>query len=155
MNEAPLTEQQSEREGQFSLSVILDQIAERANAATPGPWECSEKAYVKADGDGDQFSGGDWIIYPPLGQSGPVGITSSKEIMQFIAGARSDVPKLVKALRRAVQGLEDGISHMYVIPQIEHILREQTGTAADSVPGASIQDTAQSKPKPSFMEGTK
>lgn len=50
------------------------------NKHTPGPWEAPEHPYLIPNSDeGDVFDGGDWIIYPPLGESGPVALVRSKE----------------------------------------------------------------------------
>jgi hypothetical protein len=62
---------------------------------TTGPWEMPDHAYVKADGDGDCFSGGDWNISPPLGEAGPVAIASSEANARLIAAA----PEMFDSLR--------------------------------------------------------
>jgi hypothetical protein len=71
------------------------QCEERAAAEgmTPGPWTAGIAPYVKSDGDGDQFSGGDWNVFPPLGESGPVAIASSEANARLIAAA----PDLLEA----------------------------------------------------------
>lgn len=92
-NETPNPAKNSTPEGQLSLNQILDEIAARANAATPGHWA---KDWGRVRGEqceticcvADQL---DWDQEPWIADS------------TFIAAARSDVPTLVKALRRAVQ----------------------------------------------------
>jgi hypothetical protein len=80
---------------QTELSVILNEIEERANKATEGPWEfvdsTANQMVVKPLGKGR-----DGIICA-LG-----GIGARTPEFQFIASARTDVPALVKALHRAV-----------------------------------------------------
>lgn len=77
--------------GQKSLSVILDETEQRANAATKGPWS-KDWGRVR-DGECDDICnvprGHDWQIEPWISNA------------EFIAAARSDVPALVKALRHA------------------------------------------------------
>lgn len=101
MNETPPTEEQPTRPPQKSLTELLDLIEQRANAATPGPWthrklhgvggfvEAKNLAVKKAYGQ--EILGDDY--FPELSHS---------KDCDFIAAARSDVPALVKALRRAV-----------------------------------------------------
>jgi len=65
---------------------------------TPGPWEYPEHAYIlSGSDDGPNFSGGDWEVLPPLGESGPVAICSSRENARLIAAA----PDLLDALKLA------------------------------------------------------
>lgn len=53
---------------------------------TPGPWECPEGPYLLTGKDeGPNFSGGDWEILPPLGESGPVAIVHGKSNARLIA----------------------------------------------------------------------
>ena len=39
---------------------------------TKEPWEVAKKASINEDGEGYTYSEGDWHIYPPLGECGPV-----------------------------------------------------------------------------------
>ena len=54
---------------------------------TPGPWEAPTAPYQRIDGDGVNFSGGDWEVVPPLGESGPVAITNCEANARLIAAA--------------------------------------------------------------------
>lgn len=59
---------------------------------TPGPWEGSGPYSVPSTGKGDIFSGGDWEVYPPLGESGPVALVNNEANARLIAAA----PELVE-----------------------------------------------------------
>jgi len=63
---------------------------------TPGPWETTERPYIVKDDEGDIFSGGDWYIYPPLGESGPVALASSQANAHLIVAA----PDLLTVAKR-------------------------------------------------------
>lgn len=79
----------------MSLDLILDQIAARANAATPGPWHQDPTNDI-----------GDWLVGT---STSPVADCDFAELNReeidrnanFIAAARSDVPALVKLARFA------------------------------------------------------
>ncbi len=74
---------------------------------TPTPWETTDKPYIIGNtGDGDQFSGGDWIIYPPMGESGPVAIANSQANAALIVRAVNERQGLIEALRAAVDWLK-------------------------------------------------
>lgn len=85
-------------ETQKSLSVILDEIEHRANNAIEGPW----------------FTANDNLEAGPHTSSGLALIETGRNedwwparlcewpTAEFIAAARNDVPRLVKALRRAL-----------------------------------------------------
>lgn len=82
--------------GQKSFSDLLNEMEQRANAATPGPWEfqtgCSWRRFG-AHGDGD-------VCCPtnhPIDNH--VDLLIETRDGDFIAAARSDLPALVKALR--------------------------------------------------------
>lgn len=92
---------------QKSLSVILDEIEARASKATPGPWVVTHDAALECG---------------PHARSGLAMIASLKDdskfpwpparlcewpTARFIAASRSDVPKLVKALRYAVHSMRE------------------------------------------------
>lgn len=67
--------------------------------ATPRPWEMSQKPYVSlATGEGDNFSSGDWGIYPPLGEAGPVAVVNSEANAELIVRAVNSHDQLVAAL---------------------------------------------------------
>lgn len=99
VNETPATANKSTSDGQFSLTEILDEMEARANAATPGPW----------DFDTDDLA--TWInavAHPqPIAKMGSCTHFPKEDNANFIKAARSDLPKLVKALRRAVQYIEN------------------------------------------------
>lgn len=66
---------------------------------TRGPWEMPSKPYIAGDtGEGAVFSGGDWEIVPPLGESGPVAVVSGEANAKLIAAA----PVLLEALQSLV-----------------------------------------------------
>jgi hypothetical protein len=80
----------------------LQQILEREQAATKGPWD--EGAVITCDGDGCKNC---WHtfdkqaeVFPPLGESGPVAVTSEGEHQNnaFVAHARADIPWLCAQL---------------------------------------------------------
>ena len=65
----------------------LNEIEARANAATEGPWELL--------GDGEYVSGPGILVAPDDG-----GVTSADA--EFIAAARTNVPRLVDALEKVL-----------------------------------------------------
>jgi len=70
---------------------------------TPGPWEMPLHPYIQqSDGEGANFSDGDWEIVPPLGEAGPVAIVNSEANALLIAAA----PELLEALRSLLTGLQ-------------------------------------------------
>jgi hypothetical protein len=73
------------------IGTILDTISKRAEAATPGPWEFENRP-------DNQFVNAGNINICAL-----AGIFAHTEDFQFIAAARTDVPALDKALRRAME----------------------------------------------------
>lgn len=65
---------------------------------TPGPWKMSDGPYiVRITGEGSVFSGGDWSIFPPPGESGPVAVVNGEANACLIAAAH----ELLAALKRA------------------------------------------------------
>ncbi len=85
---------------QKPLSVVLDEIEERANKATEGPWEIRGFVGIHC-----------WSGKPvALVSTGTIhGAFSTEEIIEnreFIRHARTDVPRLVQALRRATESIE-------------------------------------------------
>lgn len=118
-----------DNQNSVSLNQILDQIAARANAATGGNWsrEC------------------EFII--PRDELGLVTANQSNSVCKcygpdfganrdFIAASRSDVPALVKALRKSLEYVWRGLPNWQaeeVEQAVAQLLSEQTGTAADSV----------------------
>lgn len=62
---------------------------------TPGPWDAPEKR-TPATGEGYNFSDGDFWVFPPLGESGPVAVASRAEDARLIAAA----PEMYALLKR-------------------------------------------------------
>ncbi len=72
----------------------LDAIKARAAAATPGPW------YVERGGEhGDPFWAIAAILRDPYGDNS-LSCGSDREVAEFIAHARTDVPALVAEVER-------------------------------------------------------
>jgi len=68
---------------------------------TPTPWESPLHPILNKDGEGYNFSNGDYEIYPPLGESGPVSIVNSKKNAAFIVTAVNAHDDSIKALKAA------------------------------------------------------
>lgn len=108
---------------QTDLESVLSQIESRVNAATPGPWEVLATVPQKV-GMVNPPPGGGFVAqvgYPPIGERG--------DNVIFIAAARSDVPALVKALRRAVRFINNVDIGCYECPsdaedEVAQLLRE-------------------------------
>ncbi len=66
---------------------------------TPGPWEMPNHAHQSDGNDGPNFSGGDWEVLPPLGESGPVAICSTESNARLVAAS----PELLEAAWRAIE----------------------------------------------------
>lgn len=167
MNETPATEQNSQREGQLSLTEILNQIEQRANAATEEPWcydqrgdKCNDIQIGTALDKHDKSMSGDISDYELSDVTYLEKICAEVQNpsdADFICAARSDVPALVKALRRATKVLQEILDVSYegsmncdclycgdynekvdhAIQDLAQLLSEQTGMAADSVPKTS------------------
>lgn len=74
-------------------------------AHTPGPWESPQsKPLIFRNEEGQNFSRGDWNIYPPLGEAGPVAIAGTPENAALIAAA----PAMRAALRRMLNAGSGG-----------------------------------------------
>lgn len=101
---------QGDGQTQKTLSELLDEIESRANAATSGPWLYDGRSY--AIGHQRHMLRAD-------------GIGVSQPDATFIAAARSDVPKLVKALRKMIATRADDSA----LESVAQLLREP----ADSV----------------------
>jgi len=78
----------------------LAAIDARANAATPGPWTAGRVLRESAGHPGLTFSV-ECCVFPPLGEAGPVAVTTEAEYANaaFIAHARDDVPALTARVR--------------------------------------------------------
>jgi hypothetical protein len=81
----------------------LDEIAARAEAALPGPWE----AFVGGGLGGEEFirtgglDDGAPDLYVTASHRGDeVPTTAPTAVLEFIAGARQDVPRLIAEIRR-------------------------------------------------------
>jgi hypothetical protein len=82
------------------IGTILDAISKRAEAATPGPFRVSTSnsnlVIAKSRGDVVIADTTQHLFTNPKEQSANA---------QFIAAARTDIPALVKAVRRAIAAL--------------------------------------------------
>lgn len=75
-----------------------------AESAAARPWEMPAHGYViDTTGEGYNFSGGDWDITPPLGESGPVAIASTRANAELIVRAVNAHDVLVAALRKVAE----------------------------------------------------
>lgn len=86
------------------MTIDIDAIEARANAATPGPWEIAP-LLCGPDGQGVYQS----ESFGPICEVGdpyPRGDNRPQENMVFIAAARQDVPALCSALRETRAALE-------------------------------------------------
>ena len=96
---------------------------------TPGPWEPSSGPYiVGATGEGAMFSGGDWNIFPPYGESGPVAVVNGGENARLIAAA----PDLLEALEDLISDAELQMNnpshHMpFSLPKARAAIAKATG----------------------------
>lgn len=82
--------------GQKSLALLLDEMEGRAHNATPDPW----KAFKRA---GQTGVDGPYGTLAMTGSNSPGALSDA----EFIASSRTDIPLLVKALRRAMEALEE------------------------------------------------
>lgn len=92
-------------QGQKTLSELLDEKEQRASAATPGPWGFEPLARLPEDYYLEDLciaqDGG--IVLASISAPNRRTYQEAKANNNFIAAARTDVPALVKALRRAVE----------------------------------------------------
>ena len=76
----------------------LAQVLELLGRATPGPYESHELPSEVSE----IFSAGDFNIYPPLGESGPVAVASGHHnaaaIISAVNWLREHGPELMKML---------------------------------------------------------
>lgn len=96
-----------------SLDEILSEIEQRANAATPGPWRIGRVSETWDSADIDN----NW------GQT--IAEVTHRCDQPFIAAARTDVPRLVKALREALNECNDLLSGM-VRSDLNHLEEYET-----------------------------
>jgi predicted oxidoreductase len=90
----------------------LEQIEARAEAASPGPWECFIEGRDHTAGDDFIRIGGlndaqpDMYVQHYLGATS---VTVPAADLDFIANARQDIPRLIAEIRRfrARQGGDD------------------------------------------------
>jgi hypothetical protein len=90
------------------LRAYLNAVAQRAEAATKGPWDSPlrDLGAVKSFAEVDFYFDQSYEAYPPLGESGPVFVTPTKENAEFLTHARTDLPRLVQMLQLAAEALE-------------------------------------------------
>lgn len=98
------------------MSLDLDEIEQRANAATPGPWRIvrdqtdgfyGEEAYDIHAGDGSTVAQGG-----TLEDGGPSVGACYHEDAEFIAHAREDIPALIAEVKRLRHIAEFAISQV-------------------------------------------
>jgi hypothetical protein len=82
------------------------------------------KPYIAGDTDeGAVFSGGDWEISPPLGESGPVAVVSGEANAKLIAAA----PELLEALKDAEAEIACAArSNTYVLEKVRAAIAKAT-----------------------------
>jgi hypothetical protein len=78
----------------------LGAIESRSAAATPGPWWSWVEGRDGTSGDTFIGRGREGARYPDLYLSTDPGDRVSDEDLDFIAGARDDIPKLIAEVRR-------------------------------------------------------
>lgn len=81
----------------MTIQERLSEIEERANKATPGPWFANIRPFEEGDWTGVEFSSGGLFGLIDRGQDSDA---------KFVAASRTDIPKLVKALRCALEALD-------------------------------------------------
>lgn len=93
----------------------LSAIAERAEKATPGPWEAISVGGIQSDygvqregTKGDPIVGG-WLW---------------REEAEFIAAARTDVPALLEEVQRLREGIQSVITLWSVEDREAHVLAD-------------------------------
>lgn len=117
-----------------------------STAHTPGPWESSTGPYIVTDtGEGETFSGGDWSIFPPTGEVGPVAIVNGKENARLIAAA----PDLLAVARMAEQcaKMEIGIERAPDFSP-DDMLRAAQAAIAKAAGDRESDATGQRQPEP-------
>lgn len=108
MNSTPPTSDESTSPPQKPLSVLLDEIEQRANAAKPGPWihhhgwaePCLDPDVSERHPHWCEITGEDGLSI-----NGHFGVETSS----FIAAARSNVPALVEIVRMALPFVPENI----------------------------------------------
>lgn len=113
----------------MTVDEILKEIEERVERATPGPWAVDENTNCIQEG-GDPKVKYQRMIHLQhwASENNPNAIIKDQRAnLQFIAAARTDVPRLVKALRIAMKYVSamdygEGLGHAYVM-EIEKALR--------------------------------
>lgn len=63
---------------------------------TPGPWEVGSLYRQKGSNDSPNFTGGEYNIFPPLGESGPVCIVNCNEANARLIAAAPDLLEVAK-----------------------------------------------------------
>jgi hypothetical protein len=117
----------------------LDEMEERVNSATPGPWVADTG--VRGDcvvwGPNGRFllnaqSEPHWMEYP--GEKRAVSFDVDKRDVEFIAAARTDVPALIAALR----AVEDVLDWLEAIEAVEPEIRNASAGGVASAIRADI-----------------
>lgn len=84
--------------------IWLDEIEERAKAATPGPWKSTHKTDFGGKCGHADISGPAKSRYRGVIRVGE--LTATNDDADFIANAREDIPRLVTVLRSVMAKLQ-------------------------------------------------
>jgi len=79
----------------------IQEMLARVEQATPGPYDAPLVNLEWVDYFDENYE-----IFPPLGESGPVGLTPTKELARLFAHSVTDIPRLCAALADANEALE-------------------------------------------------
>jgi hypothetical protein len=86
-----------ERKSRKTVTLDLDAIEARTNAATPAPWSWPMCNGLFGGSEGEEF------VVAAIHDAGPVSAADA----QFIANARTDVPALIAEIRKLRAQLHD------------------------------------------------
>lgn len=84
------------------MTLDLDAIQARADAATRGPWKYREKFYTEEAERGCEVGEDNYAVPQMVARTNRGRGDSGRADAEFIAHAREDVPALVAALRRVL-----------------------------------------------------
>lgn len=107
------------------LRTALDEILSRANSASPGPWVYAPVVGDVVEGPGVVTANG--LAHEVDFSFSPEGREQGENDAHFIAAARSDVPRLVTALKAVLTLAEEGLA-------------TKVFTASDGYPSVAVQD---------------